>query len=72
MLAIEPNDPSLRLFQTIVNQNEITAGIGVPTKSQRGTHISLLVFQPHAERKVYSKQLLPTDELPFFVKGGSN
>ncbi|MEZ4978635.1 MAG: carbon-nitrogen hydrolase family protein [Chitinophagales bacterium] len=56
-------------FQEISNKNKITIGIGVPTKSTEGIHISMLVFQPNKEKTVYSKQMLHSDELPYFVCG---
>jgi predicted amidohydrolase/GNAT superfamily N-acetyltransferase len=56
-------------FQEISNTNEITIGIGMPTKATEGINISMLIFQPNKERTVYSKQMLHSDELPFFVCG---
>lgn len=56
-------------FQEISNKNEITIGIGIPTKATAGIHISMLIFQPNKERNVYSKQMLHSDELPYFVCG---
>ena len=56
-------------FQEISNTNEITIGIGMPTKATDGINISMLIFQPNKERTVYSKQMLHSDELPYFVCG---
>lgn len=56
-------------FQQISNKNEITIGVGMPTQSTDGIHISMLIFQPNKERKAYSKQMLHSDELPYFVCG---
>lgn len=56
-------------FQGISNKNEITIGVGMPTQSTDGIHISMLIFQPNKEKTVYSKQMLHSDELPYFVCG---
>jgi len=56
-------------FQEISNKNEITIGIGMPTKATHGINISMLIFQPNEERTVYSKQMLHSDELPYFSCG---
>ena len=56
-------------FQEISNKNEITIGIGMPTKATDGINISMLIFQPNDERTVYSKQMLHSDELSYFVCG---
>ena len=56
-------------FQETSNKNEITIGIGMPTKATDGIHISMLIFQPNKERAIYSKQMLHSDELPYFVCG---
>jgi len=56
-------------FQELSNKNVITIGIGMPTKVTDGINISMLIFQPNKERTVYSKQILHSDELPYFVSG---
>jgi predicted amidohydrolase len=43
----------------------------MPTKTNSGIKISMLIFQAGEARKVYSKQLLHTDEVPYFINGGS-
>lgn len=68
-LAITKEDHRLELFQQLSDQKNITIGIGVPTKTQTGVRISMLIFQPWKERQIYSKQQLHTDEFPFFEKG---
>ena len=55
------------IFQDISNKNKITIGIGMPTNTDLGTKVSMLIFQPFAPRQTYSKQLLHTDESPFFI-----
>ncbi len=56
-------------FQETSNENEITIGIGMPTKATDGINISMLIFQPNTERTFYSKQMLHSDELPYFACG---
>ncbi len=68
-LAIYTDDDSLDGFQIISNKNQITIGVGVPTKAVDGTNISMIVFQPHQARQVYSKTYLHVDEEPYFVRG---
>jgi predicted amidohydrolase len=56
-------------FQELSNRNEIAIGIGMPTKAIEGINISMLIFQPKKERTTYAKQILHSDELPYFVSG---
>jgi predicted amidohydrolase len=68
-LAIHPDDERLDGFQIISNKNQITIGVGVPTKAVDGINISMIIFQPHFPRQVYSKTYLHLDEEPYFVSG---
>lgn len=68
-LAIDTEDTRFNPFQELSNKNEITIGIGVPTKASDRIHISMLIFQPNKQRVVYSKEILHSDELPYFVNG---
>jgi predicted amidohydrolase len=68
-LAINQDDKKLDDFQEISNKNKITIGLGIPTKTNSGIKISMLIFQPDAPRQTYSKQQLHSDELPFFING---
>lgn len=70
-LAMDKYDSRLDEFQNISDLNGIAIGIGVPTKSERGILISMILFQPNQNRKIYSKQRLHPDELPYFVEGDS-
>lgn len=56
-------------FQTIANKHKLTLCIGMPTKQLEGIAISLLIFQPNKKRTKYSKQILHTDETPYFICG---
>jgi predicted amidohydrolase len=68
-LAISPDDNRLDVFQTISDAHKITIGLGVPTKTHSGICISMIIFQPHQERRVYSKKYLHPDEEDFFIHG---
>ncbi|WP_445385818.1 carbon-nitrogen hydrolase family protein [Robiginitalea sp. IMCC44478] len=68
-LAIDPSDSRLDAFQKISDRNSITIGLGAPTKSATGIRISMIIFQPKQGRKIYSKQRLHPDELPYFEEG---
>ncbi|MDJ0756401.1 MAG: carbon-nitrogen hydrolase family protein [Ardenticatenaceae bacterium] len=70
-LATTQDDPRLDTFQTIADAKQMTIGVGVPTKSDTGICISMVIFQPHQTRKTYSKKYLHADEEPFFVSGES-
>ncbi len=71
-LATEQDDPRLDDLQAMGDTNGITIGVGVPTKQKTGICISLILFQPHKARRVYSKSYLHPDEEAFFVPGRSS
>ncbi|MDJ1500706.1 carbon-nitrogen hydrolase family protein [Xanthocytophaga agilis] len=68
-LAATPDDSRLEVFQTLSNAHQITIGIGIPTRSLTGLHISMVLYQPQAPWQVYSKKYLHADEDPFFISG---
>lgn len=68
-LAIDYNDSLLNDFQQLSNDNRIAIGVGLPTKNDSGVLISMVLFQPHNPRDVYSKQFVHPDELPYFIEG---
>ncbi len=68
-LAMDKSDSRLDDFQKISDLHNTAIGLGLPTNSERGIHISMVLFQPRQIRKVYSKQLLHSDELPYFAEG---
>lgn len=68
-LATYQDDHRLDTFQQASNSKNITIGVGIPTKSDNGIQISMVVFRPHQERLTYSKQQLHEDEFPYFEKG---
>jgi predicted amidohydrolase len=66
-LTIEQDDPRLDDLQALSDAGGITIGAGVPTKQENGICISMLLFQPHQARRIYSKSYLHPDEETFFV-----
>lgn len=69
VLATNLENSIFNPFQELADKSEITIGIGMPTKQIDGTNISMLIFQPQEKRSIYSKQMLHSDELPFFICG---
>nr|WP_315200404.1 carbon-nitrogen hydrolase family protein [uncultured Flavobacterium sp.] len=68
-LATTQDDPRFDDFQKISDTNKITIGVGVPTKTNSGIQISMIIFQPDSARQTYSKQQLHSDEFPYFING---
>ncbi|RNI31347.1 carbon-nitrogen hydrolase family protein [Rufibacter latericius] len=68
-LATHPEDPRLDAFQEMSDTHQIIIGVGVPTKQEAGTCISLILLKPYQEKQIYSKQYLHADEEPYFVAG---
>ena len=70
-LATEIENSIFNPFQELSNKNRVTIGIGMPTKANDEINISMLIFQPNKKRVVYSKQMLHSDEQPYFVSGNN-
>jgi predicted amidohydrolase len=68
-LATTQNDKRFDDFQDISDSHNITIGVGMPTKINSDILISMIIFQPHESRQTYSKQILHSDEFPYFVNG---
>ncbi|MFZ4455287.1 MAG: carbon-nitrogen hydrolase family protein [Bacteroidales bacterium] len=68
-LVTNQDDKEFDNFQEISNKNRITIGLGMPTKSNSGIKISMIIFQPDTPRQTYSKQKLHSEESPYFVNG---
>ncbi|WP_420149020.1 carbon-nitrogen hydrolase family protein [Spirosoma sp.] len=68
-LATYQDDSRFEDIQKISDAKTITIGAGMPTVSESGIRISMLIFQPNSPRQVYSKQHLHADEFPYFVAG---
>jgi predicted amidohydrolase len=68
-LATDPDDSRLDDFQKISDAKHITIGVGMPIKSNSGILISMIIFQSHKPRQIYSKQYLHPDEYLYFANG---
>jgi len=68
-LASRADDRRLDDFQSISDTDGITIGIGLPTKKDDGTCISMILFQPKRERQTYSKKYIHVDEEEIFIPG---
>ena len=66
-LAMEQDDSRLDVFRDMSNEENITICAGLPTIGESGIHITMAIFTPGVDTQVYSKQLLHSDELPYFV-----
>jgi predicted amidohydrolase len=71
-LATNQDDHRFDDFQEISNARQITIGVGVPTEDNGYICISMVIFQPHKARQIYSKRYLHSDEEAFFVSGQSS
>jgi predicted amidohydrolase len=70
-LATTQDDSRFDIFQEISNARHIKIGVGVPTKTNTGICISMVLFQPNKPRETHSKKYLHPDEEEFFVSGNS-
>lgn len=68
-LATTQDDTRFDDFQKISDSHNITVGVGMPTKSNSKILVSMIIFQPNKSRQTYSKQILHSDEFPYFVHG---
>lgn len=68
-LATDEADTRFHNLQVLSDAHALTIGVGVPLKSDNGTQIGMVIFQPHRPRQTYAKQLLHPDEAPYFVAG---
>jgi len=68
-LATTATDTRFDALQEISNENQITIGVGLPTRNNSAVCISMVLFQPHQPRQTYSKRSLHPDEEKFFIRG---
>lgn len=68
-LATTTADTRFKILQEISDTSSITIAAGVPLRTNIGIQISMLIFQPDQPVQTYSKQLLHSDEKPYFVSG---
>lgn len=62
-------DHRLEEVYKLCRDYEIVVGLGLPTISSRGKHISMLIYQAPQPPVIYSKQELHADELAHYVGG---
>ena len=70
-LATNQDDTRLDEMQSLSDKNEITIGVGLPTRKERNVFVSMIIIQPYKERITYSKQYLYPPEKSIF-KAGNN
>jgi len=70
-LATNQNDKRLDCFQKLSDENNITIGVGLPTRKVDELNISMIIFQPRKDRMTYSKQYLYPTEVSTFKAGNS-
>ncbi len=68
-LASTENDPRLEVFQKTSDHHNIIIGVGLPIKSDSGIYIGSVFFHPNTTKQVYAKQMLHSDEIPYFIPG---
>jgi len=68
-LATNQDDTRLDEIQSLSDRNEITIGVGLPTKENNNLFISMIIFQPKRERVTYSKQYLYSTQVCHFTPG---
>lgn len=70
-LALSLNDSGLDGLQQASNRHGITIGVGAPQAELSGQvpSIAMFWFSPDQPRRVYAKQHLHEDELPWFMSG---
>lgn len=68
-LAMTTDDPRLEVFQQLSDQNKVTMAVGAPIRTDSLPQIGLILFRPGERRRVYYKQYLHPDELPYFTAG---
>ncbi len=71
-LATDQDDPRLDALQAASDRAGCIVAAGLPTRTDSGRRISMVVFTPEMPRRTYSKQLLHSDELPFFEHGADS
>jgi len=68
-LATNQNDNRLEIFQQISDKHKIIIGLGLPTRTEAKSRISMIIFEPNKPKQTYSKQQLHSDELQYFENG---
>jgi predicted amidohydrolase len=66
-LATTQDDVRLDKIQDLSDNHGICIGIGLPTKRDGNTYVSMVIFRPFKERITYSKQYLYPTEVSVFT-----
>jgi predicted amidohydrolase len=70
-LASNQDDTRLDEMQRLSDSNNITIGVGMPTRNEQDVFVSMIIFQPNKERITYSKQYLYPPEKAIFTAGSN-
>lgn len=68
-LATNQDDTRLDEMQSLSDKNNITIGVGLPTRNEKNVFVSMIIFQPLQKRITYSKQYLYPPEESIFTAG---
>jgi predicted amidohydrolase len=68
-LATHPEEDRFAVFQEASDRNKIIIGLGMPIRTDSKPRIGMILFEPFKRRQTYFKQLLHSDELPYFECG---
>ena len=68
-LAVDLADPRLDVFQQFSDRNKIIIGLGMPVATGADVRIGMFWFAPRVPRRLYAKQQLHVDEVPYFTPG---
>ena len=69
VLATPPTDERLNRLQHASDVHQLAVGVGLPTPSDAGVRISMILLVPNQSKQIYSKQILHADERPYVVPG---
>lgn len=68
-LATTSEDSRLNLLEELSSTYQAMIAVGLPIKTVLGVHIGMVIYQPKNKPVTYLKQMLHSDESPFFVPG---
>ncbi|MFN3198507.1 MAG: carbon-nitrogen hydrolase family protein [Bradymonadia bacterium] len=68
-LAMKLDDTHFDLIEQRSAELDVVTAVGAPLEGIEGVTISMIILQGGRPRRAYAKQLLHTDELPYFVPG---
>jgi predicted amidohydrolase len=68
-LAAVLSDAAFGVFQNLSDTHNVIIGIGAPLSAKGQVQIGMIWFEPNQPRSTYAKQLLHSDETPFFISG---